>query len=62
MFIAGCFWTMKEYQDFWKEMEVCKNHRADGKDGKCIDPSRQNLGCVGCPVDNRLYEPKPIDS
>jgi hypothetical protein len=56
------YWTPERTKAFWEEMKICKGARADGKDGKCIDPDRHNLGCVNCPIgDGGLYEPEAIN-
>lgn len=55
-------WTPEEYKKFWEEMKICKGQRKDGRDGKCIDSCRHNLGCVGCMIgDGGLFEPDPLE-
>lgn len=55
------YWTPEKVKAFQEEMSVCKGMRADGKDGKCIDPERHNLGCVNCLVAADLCEPDPLN-
>lgn len=58
----GHKWTPEEWDAFWAEMKICKGHRADGRDGRCIDSQRHNLGCVACPIgDAGLFEPEAIE-
>lgn len=53
--------TPEQEAAFWESMKVCKGMRSDGKDGKCIDITRHNLGCVGCLIgDGGLFEPEPL--
>lgn len=62
MIVGGREWTPEEYEAFWAEMKICKGQRSDGKDGKCPDPERHNLGCVGCMIgDGGLFEPEPLE-
>lgn len=59
MSFSDSYWTPETTAAFWKKMKICKGQRADGQDGRCIEPQRHNLGCVGCPIgDGGLYEPE----
>ena len=53
-------WTPEEEKDFWDKMKICKGKRSDGKDGECISPNEQNLGCLHCVVEAGLMEPKAV--
>lgn len=53
--------TPEKETAFWERMKIYKGMRSDGKDGKCIDVTRHNLGCVACPIgDGGLFEPEPL--
>lgn len=54
------YWTPEKEKEFWERMKICKGERADGKDGKCIDVNKHNLGCYCCPVEAGLYEPEEL--
>lgn len=58
----GIEWTPEQEKAFREEMKICKGQRVDGKDGKCIDPDKHNLGCWCCPIgDGGPFEPEALD-